>query len=93
MRLLPGRSPRLTDVANTLNVSSRQLQRKLAMDQTSFEQLLTDIRKNLCPSYLKRKDYNLSEVAFLLGFSSQSNFSRAFKLWFEMSPSEFRKNL
>jgi len=31
------------------------------------------------------------EIAFLLGFSDQSNFSRAFKLWTGKTPKQFRE--
>jgi len=90
MKLLPGKSLRLEDVADALHISSRQLQRKLAKEKTSFEDLATDIRKQLALSYLEEDSQPLCEVAFLLGYSSQSNFTRAFKSWFSMTPTEFR---
>ena len=35
-------------------------------------------------------DYTQAEVAFMVGFSDQSNFARAFKRWTGMSPGEFQ---
>jgi AraC-like DNA-binding protein len=90
MRLLPGKSPKLQDVAEELHVCGRQLQRRLAKKDTSFEKLVTDIRKQLALTYLEEDDQPLCEIAFLLGYSSQSNFTRAFRGWFGLTPTEFR---
>lgn len=90
-RLMLGQSPRLTDVADSLHISSRQLQRKLSREQTTFEDVVADIRRQLSVSYLTDRRHSLSEIAFLLGYSSQSNFTRAFRQWFAMTPLEFRK--
>ena len=35
----------------------------------------------------------MSEVAFLLGYSEQSAFARAFKRWTGMTPSGYRQGL
>jgi AraC-like DNA-binding protein len=35
----------------------------------------------------------MGDIAFLLGFSEQSAFSRAFKKWTGTSPIKFRENL
>jgi AraC-like DNA-binding protein len=45
----------------------------------------------LAATYVQDPDIELVEVAFLLGFSDQSAFSRAFKRWTGKSPSESRK--
>jgi AraC-like DNA-binding protein len=34
----------------------------------------------------------MNEIAFLLGFSDQSNFSRAFKRWTGMTPRQFQSD-
>ena len=36
------------------------------------------------------KKHSHAQIAFLLGFSDQSNFSRAFKRWTSMSPKQFQ---
>lgn len=90
-RLMVGRSPRLTDVAAALHISGRQLQRRLSREKTTFENVVTDIRRHLSVSYLADPRHSLSEIAFMLGYSSQSNFTRAFGHWFAMTPLEFRK--
>lgn len=91
-RLMLGRSPRLVDVADKLHVSPRQLQRKLAQEDTTFEEIVAEIRQHLSTTYLAKDSHSLSEISFLLGYSSQSNFTRAFRQWFGVTPMEYRRS-
>jgi len=78
-------------VAWELHMSSRKLQRQLRSVGTTFTTLLNEIRQDLAHRYLREQDISLTEVAFLLGFSESSVFSRAFKRWMGVTPSEYRK--
>ncbi len=89
-RLLPQGEPRRETVAQSLHLSERSLQRRLDEEGTSFQQLLDDTRRTLAEQYLARADLALLEVAYLLGFADPSNFFRAFKRWFAMTPGEYR---
>ncbi len=42
-------------------------------------------------SYLRQDGRSVTEVTFLLGFADTSNFTRAFKRWTGVSPTEFRQ--
>ncbi len=77
-------------IADTLHVSQRTLQRKLRDQNTSYKQLLDDTRKELASQYIGNSQLSISEITFLLGFSEASNFSRAFKRWKGVPPSEYR---
>ncbi len=79
-------------VAEQLNMSMRSLQRRLQEVETSFRTLLEAVRKNLASTYVRDPEIELVEVAYLLGFSDQSAFSRAFKRWTGHTPSEARKS-
>ena len=78
-------------VAQKLNMSTRSLQRKLQSAQTSFGRLLDEVRQELAEHYLHDSTVSLTEIAYILGFSVSSSFSRAYKRWTGMSPSEARR--
>jgi AraC-like DNA-binding protein len=79
------------DVADSLHMSLRTLQRKLAEENTSYKEILDESRRELANQYLRQGCLSVSEVTYLLGFSEPSNFARAFKRWNGCTPSEFRK--
>jgi AraC-like DNA-binding protein len=79
------------NVARALYMSSRKLQRQLQSAGTTFNTLLNEIRQDLAQQYLRDQDTSMTEIAFLLGFSESSAFSRAFKRWMGVTPSEYRK--
>jgi len=85
-------SGNLTDkvVADALQMSPRSLQRKLAAEDTTFRKLVQTVRQELAESYLTDVSFTLMEISYLLGFSEQSSFSRAFKRWTGFTPQEFR---
>lgn len=89
-RLLPQGEPRREAVAQMLHLSERTLQRRLNDEGTSFQQLLDDTRRTLAEQYLAQADLALLEIAYLLGFADPSNFFRAFKRWYSMTPGEYR---
>jgi AraC-like DNA-binding protein len=66
------------------------LQVKLATRGTSFLGLVNDTRQALACGYLQGSVTPITEIAFLLGFSDTSNFSRAFRRWTGESPSRYR---
>jgi AraC-like DNA-binding protein len=79
-------------VAGALHMSPRSLQRKLAAEDTTFRQLVEQVRQELARSYLADGRFTLLEISYLLGFSTQSAFSRAFKRWMGSTPQEFRNS-
>ncbi|WP_346908868.1 helix-turn-helix domain-containing protein [uncultured Roseibium sp.] len=83
---------KLGTVAKSLGMSQRSLQRHLETEGTSFRELTDTIRRTLASGYLRETNLTLQEIAFLLGFSELSSFSRAVKTWFGLSPSQYRRN-
>lgn len=73
-----------------LDTSVATLRRKLEEEGTSFAALLEQVRREAAQRYLSKAEPTLTEVAFLLGFSDLRSFSRAFRRWTGMTPSEFR---
>lgn len=89
--ILPSGAPSQHEIARSLGVSSRTLHRRLAEAGTSFADLMDETRRELAVKYLRRNDYSVGEVAYLLGFAETSSFNRAFRRWNDQSPSEFRR--
>ena len=78
-------------IASKLHMSRHTLYRKLKSEGHSFQELVEAVRKEKAIRYIKEKRYSLSEIAFLLGFSELSAFSRAFKRWTGSSPAKYEK--
>ena len=89
--LLPSGECSKDKVADRLNMSERTLQNKLADRDTTYRDLLNEIRQELAEQYMSQGVHSVSEVAYLVGFSEISSFSRAFRAWTGQSPSDFRK--
>jgi len=80
-------------IAKELNLSERSLQRKLQEKGTTFRSVLDNVREMAAIQYIKNPVNTMSDIAFLLGFSEQSAFSRAFKKWTGTSPIKYRNSL
>ncbi len=90
---LNGEVPTLDIIARQLIMSKRSLQAKLKEEGNSFQILLNKVRKNLAEQYLKDKQVSKSEIAYLLGFSEVAVFSRNFKKWTGLTPTEYQRSL
>jgi AraC-like DNA-binding protein len=83
--------PRVGRVASAVGVSVRTLERRLAESGLHYKTLVDDIRRRLALRYLRDHTQTLSEVAYLLGYSELSAFTRAFKRWTGVTPSAHRR--
>ena len=90
---LRGGNPNLEWVSKKIGVSTRTLQRRLHEQSTSFGNILEEMRESMAKNYLEDKRVSIVEVAFLLGFSEQSSFQRAFKRWTGLTPLQYRQTL
>jgi AraC-like DNA-binding protein len=79
------------DVARALHVSVRTLQRKLVETGTTFRAVSEIVRGQLAEGYLADPRVSIAEVAFMLGFSDQSSFNRAFRRWTGEAPGRWRR--
>jgi AraC-like DNA-binding protein len=82
--------PRIEEVASEMAMSVSSVQQNLKKEGTSFQGILNEVRKQIALKQLSISHNNITDVAFLTGFSSISTFSRTFKKWTGLSPSEFQ---
>jgi AraC-like DNA-binding protein len=78
------------EMAKTLHMSPRTLQRKLADAETTYLKLVDDTRRDLALRFVEDPHRSITDITFTLGFSQQSAFARAFKRWTGRSPTEYR---
>jgi len=82
----------LAALAAAHHTSPRSLQRRLAEQGTSFQQLLDNTRQHLAERHLMDAKLDLAEIALLLGYSEQSAFTRAFRTWTGLAPAQWRRH-
>jgi AraC-like DNA-binding protein len=87
---LPDGYPALEHVAQSLRVSTGAIQRELAQKGLVYKDLVEMTRRDLAFMYLRQRQLPLSEIAFLLGYSELSAFSRAVRRWSGTSPRALR---
>ena len=78
-------------ISESLGMSTRSLQRALKNDGITYQGLLSNIRRELSQEYLLHSQKRVSEIAYLLGYSHPSEFSRVFRAWTGMAPKEYRR--
>lgn len=88
--LLQYRKADVDEVAKRLHMSRHTLYRKLKVEDIAFQDLVDEVRREQAIEMVESSEQSLSEVAFLLGFSELSSFSRAFKRWTGKSPRQYR---
>ena len=88
--LLPTGRCSIVQVARSLGVDRRTVQRRLADSGETFSSLLDAVRAELAERQVPNPRRSLTEIAEALGFSGSSAFSRWFRRRFGCSPSEWR---
>lgn len=75
-----------------LEVTKVQLYKKLdVLTGLTPRDYIRQKRLSKASLLIRNKELNFSEIAYSVGFSAPSNFNRAFKSFFGVSPSEYRK--
>ncbi len=81
----------MNKTAEVLNMSVRKLHRELTARRVSFREVRDGVVYDSARSLLKNGDTPIKEIAYRLGYSETSAFSRAFKRINGTSPNAFRK--
>jgi AraC-like DNA-binding protein len=82
----------LKNAAAELGMSNSTLKRRLAELKTSYSEILARRRFHHGIRLLEMSDRSVNEIAGSLGYSSVTNFSRAFRKSAGVSPSTWRNN-
>lgn len=81
LEALPGGESSMEEIARTLAVSKRTLQRRLRDEATTFQAVLNATREDLARHYLSQTKLSGAEISYLLGFEDPNSFFRAFHNW------------
>ncbi|HEY3949179.1 AraC family transcriptional regulator [Phenylobacterium sp.] len=90
LSMLPNGGCTADRVAHRLGMDRRTLHRRLALEGTSFTEILEGARGELATTLLANSDRPMQNVAETLGFSSLSAFGHWFKRHFDCSASRYR---
>jgi len=83
-----------SDLAQSLNVSLRSLERGLSLSlNCSPRELILAVKMREARRLLESGELNVTGVAYRLGFSSPSHFSRRFREFFKRSPSDVARRV
>lgn len=78
-------------VAKNMEVTVTKLRQILIQKELDFSDLLADTRYKLAQQYLKKPKLSINAISEMLGYSEQSSFQRAFKVWSGTTPLKWRK--
>lgn len=82
----------LDDLSDYINLSSsytsRLFTKKLG---TSFNSYLNKVRTRNAEHDLKYSDISITDIAMKNGFSNSTSLAKHFKLWYHMTPGDYRK--
>ena len=93
MMKYPKANVTIDKVAADFAMSIRTFQRKLKEENDSFKTVLDQIKKEIAIDHMKSGIHNISQIAYLMGFSEASAFNRSFKRWTGCSPKTYRSTL
>lgn len=83
--------PTAARMARDLEVSLRDLHRRLAAEETSYKAVVDSVRESLAKEYLANTTVTVEKVAERLGYYDAANFRKVFKRWTGQTPAQYRQ--
>lgn len=80
----------IEDVAKAMHVSVRTLSRRLRDEDTSFQAIKDELRRDVAIQRLTKTDTPIAVIGAELGFDNPTTFHRAFKTWTGSTPGAYR---
>jgi AraC-like DNA-binding protein len=90
--MMPGNDgyPTPEKLASRLHLTPRTFRRRLHEQGQSYQQLLEEARRRDSCRLLMQPELEIRRIGELLGYTDPANFTRAFKGWTGMTPSQWR---
>lgn len=88
--LLPMERATIEQIAQSLGMNVRTLQRRLEDAGESFSGLINGVRRDLVVRYMENPRYSVGRIAALLGYGAPSSFTRWFISQFGVAPAVWR---
>ncbi len=83
--------PDFESIAFQLNTSTQTLRRRLKEEETSFQEIKDQVRRDIAIYHLGQNKFSINEIALKVGFTEPSTFHRAFKKWTGVTPGDYRQ--
>jgi AraC-like DNA-binding protein len=83
--------PDLAKVADNFNMTERTLQRRLVSENTSFREMVSEVKKQISLHLINHKRFSVNDISYVLGFSDSASFIHSFKKWYGDSPDKYRR--
>lgn len=77
-------------LASALHTSVRTLHRQLHEEGTSLQALKDAVRRDIALDLLSRTERPIKQIALATGFKDEKSFTRAFRAWMGITPSDHR---
>jgi len=87
------RLPGLDEAANLFHMSVNQFRKRLYRENTTYKQLVLDLRMSLARYYLETTALSVQEIAYMLDYSQPAPFSRAFSAYYGYPPSREKSRI
>ena len=87
-----GEFPEVEAILSHLHCSEQTLRRKLHKENSSFQKIKNELRRDLAIEMLLEQKLTVTQVAEMVGFTEPRSFSRAFKQWTGVTPGNYRKS-
>jgi AraC-like DNA-binding protein len=85
------RLPRIPELARTFGLSATTLRRRLADEGTSINEIKASCLSDLARDFMTNRNMTVQQSADRLGFSDASTFRRAFRRWYDTTPTGYRR--
>lgn len=90
-REIDGEMPSFEEIAQQLFMTPQTLRRRLKSEDTSYQELKDNIRRDIAIYYLGQPSLSINDISNKVGFTEPSTFHRAFKKWTGVTPLAYRE--